>query len=50
VETDDGLIDEDEGIRPDTTAEKLSGLSPAFVHGDGTVTARGTRRSRTARR
>jgi len=25
VETDDGLIDEDEGIRPDTTAEKLSG-------------------------
>ena len=38
VETDDGLVEEDEGIRPDTTAEKLAGLSPAFT-GDGTVTA-----------
>ncbi|ELZ57675.1 MULTISPECIES: thiolase family protein [Halorubrum] len=38
VETDDGLIEEDEGIRPDTTAEKLAGLSPAFT-GDGSVTA-----------
>ena len=38
VETDDGFVEEDEGIRPDTTAEKLSGLSPAFT-GDGTVTA-----------
>jgi len=37
VETDDGLIDEDEGIRPDTTAEALRPL--AGVHGDGTVTA-----------
>ena len=35
---DDGLVEEDEGIRPDTTAEKLAGLSPAFT-GDGTVTA-----------
>ncbi|MBP1923305.1 acetyl-CoA acyltransferase [Halorubrum alkaliphilum] len=38
VETDDGLVEADEGIRPDTTAEKLAGLSPAFT-GDGTVTA-----------
>jgi len=38
VETDEGLVEEDEGIRPDTTAEKLVGLSPAFT-GDGTVTA-----------
>ena len=38
IETDDGLVEEDEGIRPDTTAEKLAGLSPAFT-GDGTVTA-----------
>jgi len=38
VETEDGLVEEDEGIRPDTTAEKLAGLSPAFT-GDGTVTA-----------
>ncbi|MFW5917626.1 MAG: thiolase family protein [Halorubrum sp.] len=38
VETDDGLVEEDEGIRPDTTAEKLAELSPAFT-GDGTVTA-----------
>ena len=38
VETDDGLVEEDEGIRPDTTAETLAGLSPAFT-GDGSVTA-----------
>ena len=38
VETDDGLVEEDEGIRPDTTAETLADLSPAFT-GDGTVTA-----------
>ncbi len=38
VETADGLVEADEGIRPDTTAEKLAGLSPAFT-GDGTVTA-----------
>ncbi|QWC18098.1 thiolase family protein [Halorubrum sp. 2020YC2] len=38
VETEDGLVEADEGIRPDTTAEKLAGLSPAFT-GDGTVTA-----------
>ncbi len=38
VETDDGVVDRDEGIRPDTTLEVLSGLSPAFT-GDGTVTA-----------
>ncbi|RAW45421.1 acetyl-CoA C-acyltransferase [Halorubrum sp. 48-1-W] len=38
VETDDGLVEEDEGIRPDTTAEKLADLPPAFT-GDGTVTA-----------
>ncbi|AUX08087.1 acetyl-CoA acyltransferase [Halalkaliarchaeum desulfuricum] len=38
VETDDGLIDEDEGIRPDTDVETISELPPAFT-GDGTVTA-----------
>ncbi|MGM0605879.1 MAG: thiolase family protein, partial [Halobacteriota archaeon] len=38
VETDDGLIEADEGIRPDTTIEALSDLPPAFT-GDGTVTA-----------
>ena len=38
VETDDGLVEADEGIRPDTTAEKLAELPPAFT-GDGTVTA-----------
>jgi len=38
VETDDGVVNRDEGIRPDTTLEVLSGLSPAFT-GDGTVTA-----------
>ncbi|WP_066417692.1 thiolase family protein [Halorubrum aethiopicum] len=35
---DEGLIEEDEGIRPDTTPEKLAELPPAFT-GDGTVTA-----------
>ncbi|QIB75908.1 thiolase family protein [Halogeometricum borinquense] len=38
IETDDGVITEDEGIRPDTTMDALSGLPPAFT-GDGTVTA-----------
>ena len=38
VETEDGLVEEDEGIRPDTTAETLADLPPAFT-GDGTVTA-----------
>ena len=38
VETDDGAVTEDEGIRPDTSLEVLSELSPAFT-GDGTVTA-----------
>ncbi|KOX95639.1 MULTISPECIES: thiolase family protein [Halorubrum] len=38
VETEDGLVEEDEGIRPDTTAEKLADLPPAFT-GDGSVTA-----------
>ncbi|MDB9251268.1 thiolase family protein [Halorubrum ezzemoulense] len=38
VETDDGLVEADEGIRPDTTAEKLADLPPAFT-GDGSVTA-----------
>lgn len=38
VETADGLVDEDEGIRPDTTPETLAELPPAFT-GDGTVTA-----------
>ena len=38
VETEDGLVEEDEGIRPGTTAEKLADLPPAFT-GDGSVTA-----------
>ena len=38
VETDDGVVAEDEGIRPNTDVETLSELSPAFT-GDGTVTA-----------
>ncbi|SEH52461.1 3-ketoacyl-CoA thiolase [Halopenitus malekzadehii] len=38
VETADGLIEVDEGIRPDTTVDALSELPPAFT-GDGTVTA-----------
>jgi len=38
VETADGVVDADEGIRPDTTAEKLADLPPAFT-GDGSVTA-----------
>ncbi|HEX6230893.1 MAG TPA: acetyl-CoA C-acyltransferase, partial [Actinomycetota bacterium] len=32
------VVSRDEGIRPDTTAEVLSGLRPAFVEG-GTITA-----------
>ena len=35
---DEGLVEEDEGIRPDTDVETLSQLTPVFV-GDGTVTA-----------
>ena len=38
VETEDGVVTEDEGIRPDTDTETLGDLSPAFT-GDGTVTA-----------
>ncbi len=38
VETDDGVVTEDEGIRPNTDPETLAGLDPAFT-GDGTVTA-----------
>ncbi|MWV63827.1 acetyl-CoA C-acyltransferase [Halorubrum sp. JWXQ-INN 858] len=38
VETDDGTVETDEGIRPDTTADALADLPPAFT-GDGTVTA-----------
>jgi acetyl-CoA C-acetyltransferase len=33
-----GLLDVDEGFRPDTTLERLSGLRPAFA-ADGTITA-----------
>jgi acetyl-CoA C-acetyltransferase len=32
------IVDRDEGIRPDTTPEKLAGLKPAF-RADGTITA-----------
>ncbi|MFB6091672.1 MAG: acetyl-CoA C-acyltransferase [Haloquadratum sp.] len=38
IETADGVVEEDEGIRRDTTLEALSELPPAFT-GDGTVTA-----------
>ncbi|MFB6070034.1 MAG: acetyl-CoA C-acyltransferase [Halanaeroarchaeum sp.] len=38
IETGDGVVREDEGIRPDTTLEDLQGLSPVFKEG-GTVTA-----------
>ncbi len=38
IETDDGLVEEDEGLRPGTTKEKIAGLPPAFEE-DGTVTA-----------
>jgi acetyl-CoA acyltransferase len=39
IETPDhGMVDQDGGIRPDTTTEALSGLKPAFLE-DGTVTA-----------
>ncbi|WP_135853568.1 thiolase family protein [Halorussus salinus] len=37
IETDDGLVEEDEGIRPDTSMEALSGL-PTVFKADGTVT------------
>ena len=38
VETPDGLVAKDDGIRPGTTLEKVSSLGPAF-RPDGTVTA-----------
>jgi len=38
VETADGLVEEDEGIRRDTDFEALQGLPPAFTE-DGEVTA-----------
>ncbi|UPW01447.1 thiolase family protein [Halorussus gelatinilyticus] len=37
VETEEGLVEEDEGIRPDTDLETLSEL-PTVFKGDGTVT------------
>ncbi|WP_255197791.1 thiolase family protein [Halorarius litoreus] len=38
IETPDGPVTEDEGLRPGTTAESIAGLPPAFQE-DGTVTA-----------
>ncbi|QZX98248.1 thiolase family protein [Halobaculum rubrum] len=38
TQREDGVVDEDEGIRPDTSAEALAELPPAFT-GDGSVTA-----------
>jgi len=38
IETDDGLVEADEGIRPDTTVDALEGLPPVFK-AEGTVTA-----------
>ncbi len=37
IETEEGTVEEDEGLRPGTTAEKLSGL-PTVFKADGTVT------------
>ncbi len=37
IETEDGLVEEDEGIRRGTTAEKLAGL-PTVFKSDGSVT------------
>ncbi|NHN60303.1 MULTISPECIES: thiolase family protein [Halorussus] len=37
IETDEGLVETDEGIRPDTSLEALSQL-PTVFKGDGTVT------------
>jgi len=37
IETDDGTVEADEGIRPDTTAEKLAGL-PTVFKSEGTIT------------
>lgn len=37
IETDDGTVDEDEGIRPGTTPEKLADL-PTVFKADGSVT------------
>ncbi|MFM7068448.1 MAG: acetyl-CoA C-acetyltransferase [Actinomycetes bacterium] len=38
IETPDGVVSQDDGIRPGTTLEKVSSLGPAF-RPDGTVTA-----------
>ncbi len=38
IETEDGMVSEDGCIRPDTDAETLAGLRPAFLR-DGSVTA-----------
>jgi len=38
VGTEDGVVLTDQGVRPDTTAESLAGLKPAFQE-DGVVTA-----------
>ncbi|SIS13220.1 thiolase family protein [Natronorubrum thiooxidans] len=38
IETEAGLVAEDEGLRPGTTKEKIAGLLPAFAE-NGTVTA-----------
>ena len=37
IETENGVVTEDEGIRPDTSMEALAGL-PTVFKGDGTVT------------
>ncbi|WP_129112680.1 thiolase family protein [Halegenticoccus tardaugens] len=38
IETDEGTVTEDEGVRRDTSLDALAGLPPAFT-GDGSVTA-----------
>jgi len=38
IDTPEGVVEEDEGLRPGTTKEKIAGLPPAFRE-DGSVTA-----------
>lgn len=39
IELDSGTFDQDEGIRRDTSLEKLAGLTPSFQPDDGVITA-----------
>src|SRR5699024_12600424 len=39
IELDSGTFDQDEGVRRDTSLEKLAGLTPSFQPDDGVITA-----------